>query len=249
VIKAAGFTLIEMLITMSILSMVVLAGSSAFGFFSQQWDGSLGKFDQSMSNSRNIMLVQEILDNLIPYMAYDSKDQPSIYFEGNRNGFVAVSGRSLFKQERLAVVRFSVRQNTDLTFDVLYEEWPMEDEVLVSANTDLPFYPPLVLFRSVTEAEFGYFGWSDILSKKGNGGDQFPQPPAWYPSLNAVASSVAPIKARLRFKFKDNPYELLSVLAEQPSNLITRYSGARKRQPSQQQDDSGEGNGETSCFC
>ena len=76
--KSTGFTLVEMLITMSILSMVVLAGSSAFGFFAQQWDGHLGKFDQSMSSSRNIMLVQEVLDNLMPYMAYDSKDQPSV---------------------------------------------------------------------------------------------------------------------------------------------------------------------------
>lgn len=247
--KVAGFTLIEMLVTMSILAMVVLAGSSAFGFFAQRWDGSLGNFDRSMTNSKNLMLVQEVLDNLIPYMAYDSKNQPSVYFEGNRNGFVAVSSRSLFKQNRMAVVRFSVKQNLDLTFNVLYEEWPMEDDVLVYAKTAVPFLPPLVLFHSVESADFQYFGWPDRLSKSGNGGDQVPQPPSWHGGLNAVASMVAPLKVRLKFNFEDNPYILISSLAEQPSNLISKYSGARARKSSHKRDLSVEESGETSCFC
>jgi hypothetical protein len=172
------------------------------------------------------MLVQEVLDNLVPYMAYDSKNQASVYFEGNRNGFVAVSSRSLFRQDRMAVVR-----------------------VLVYAKTSVPFFPPLVLFHSVTSADFQYFGWSDRLSKTGNGGDQLPQAPSWYKSLNSVASMVAPLKVRLSFNFKDNPYVLMSALAEQPSNLISKYSGARARKSTQQQDDSGGESGETSCFC
>lgn len=228
--KSAGFTLIEMLVTMSILAMVVLAGSSAFGFFAQRWDGSLGNFDRSMTNSKNLMLVQEVLDNLVPYMTYDSKNRPSVYFEGNRNGFVAVSSRSLYRQNRMAVVRFSVKQNLDLTYNVLYEEWPMEDDVLIYAKTAVPFLPPLVLFHSVASADFQYFGWSDRLSKIGNGGDQLPQPPSWHNDLNAVASMVAPVKVRLKFSYEENPYVLMSSLAEQPSDLLIKYSGARARE-------------------
>ena len=228
--KSAGFTLIEMLVTMSILAMVVLAGSSAFGFFAQRWDGSLGHFDRSMTNSKNLMLVQEVLDNLVPYMAYDSKNQPSVYFEGNRNGFVAVSSRSLYRQNRMAVVRFSVKQNADLTFKVLFEEWPMDDAVLIYAKTAVPFLPPLVLFNSVSSADFQYFGWTDRLSKIGNGGDQLPQAPSWHKALNAVASTVAPVKVRLKFNYEENPYVLMSSLAEQPPNLLIKYSGARARE-------------------
>ena len=228
--KSAGFTLIEMLVTMSILAMVVLAGSSAFGFFAQRWDGSLGHFDRSMTNSKNLMLVQEVLDNLVPYMTYDSKNQPSVYFEGNRNGFVAVSSRSLYRQNRMAVVRFSLKRNLDLTYNVLYEEWPMEDDVLIYARTVVPFLPPLVLFHSVESADFQYFGWPDRLSKIGNGGNQLPQPPSWHNDLNSVASMVAPVKVRLKFSYEENPYVLMSSLAEQPSDLLIRYSGARARE-------------------
>ena len=228
--KSAGFTLIEMLVTMSILAMVVLAASSSFGFFAQRWDGSLGNFDRSMTNSKNLMLVQEVLDNLVPYMTYDSENRPSVYFEGNRNGFVAVSSRSLYRRNRMAVVRFSVKQNSDLTYNVLYEEWPMEDDVLIYARTAVPFLPPLVLFHSVASADFQYFGWSDRLSKIGNGGDQLPQPPSWHKDLNAVASMVAPVKVRLKFSYEENPYVLMSSLAEQPSDLLIKYSGARARE-------------------
>jgi hypothetical protein len=57
--------------------------------------------------------------------------------------------------------------------------------------------------------------------------------------LNAVASMVAPLKVRLKFNFEDNPYILMSSLAEQPSNLISKYSGARARKSSHERDLSG----------
>ena len=128
--KIVGFTLVELLISMALLSMIVLVGASAFGLFSQRWDGQLGDFNADVVNTRNRMLVQEVLDHLVPYVALDTKGRPVMYFEGNRNGFVAVSSRSLFSSDTVAVVRFSVRQNTDLTYDVIYEEWPMRSDVL-----------------------------------------------------------------------------------------------------------------------
>ena len=129
----------------------------------------------------------------------------------------------------MAVVRFSVKQNVDLTYNVLFEEWPMEDDVLIYARTAVPFLPPLVLFHSVASADFQYFGWSDRLSKTGNGGDRLPQAPSWHKELNAVASMVAPLKVRLKFNHK-KIYVLMSSLAEQPSNLISKYSGAKARE-------------------
>ena len=94
--KGHGFTLIELLITMALLSMIILIGSSAFGLFAQRWDGRLGQFDSTMRSAQNIMLVQDVLTSLIPYVAYNRDGKPVIYFEGNRNGFVAVSSRSIF---------------------------------------------------------------------------------------------------------------------------------------------------------
>jgi prepilin-type N-terminal cleavage/methylation domain-containing protein len=77
--KVKGFTLVEVLITMALLSMIILIGASAFGLFAKRWDGQLGKFDATMQNARNVMLVQEVLDSLVPYMAYDTRGKPKVY--------------------------------------------------------------------------------------------------------------------------------------------------------------------------
>ena len=155
-----GFTLVELLITMALLSMIILIGSSAFGMFGQRWDGRLGQFDATMRSTQNIMLVQDVLSSLMPYVAYNRDGKPIIYFEGNRNGFVAVSSKSIFSDNDFAVVRFSVRQNVELDYDVLYEESPMVDDVLVSLNQPLEFSRPMVLFESVSDPLFQYYGWA-----------------------------------------------------------------------------------------
>lgn len=245
--KCSGFTLIEMLVTMSLLSMIVLAGTSAFGLFSKRWDGQLGRFDGAMVKARDTILVQEVLDNLVPYMVYSPSNQPTVYFEGNRNGFVAVSGQSVFSERGMAVVRFSVRQNEDLTFSLLYEEWPMVDDVLRAARQPIDFSEPLVLFESVKDPRFEYFGWESSESRWGNEGEIAPQPPKWMGSLNAVDSTVAPLKARFKFQSDGKSYVMLSILARQPADLITSYSGARKRKTREKTEESEYV--ETSCFC
>ena len=147
-----------------------------------------------MTNSKNLMLVQEVLDNLIPYAWRTTlkigRQSTSKVIEMGLLRFLVV----LCTDRIMAVVRFSVIQNLDLSYDVLYEEWPMEDDVLIYARTVVPFLPPLVLFHSVATADFQYFGWKDRVSKAGNGGDQLPQAPSWHKELNAVASTVAPVK-------------------------------------------------------
>ena len=249
VIRSFGFSLVELLVTMALLSMVVLIGSSAYGLFAQRWDGQLGSFENTMNHTRDTMLVQESLGNLIPFMAYGAEGQATIYFEGNRNGFVAVSSQSVFVANVFSVVRFSVKQNTDLTYDVWYEEWPMVEDTLQTVRQSIPFYPPVILFKSISDPEFGYFGWVDIQAKLGNGSGLGPQKPEWMGTLNSVASSVAPRKTRLRFKNASGSYELISEFADVPARFLNRYRGGRTPK-SIRGEEQGEGESvDTSCYC
>ncbi|MDC0524475.1 type II secretion system GspH family protein, partial [Porticoccaceae bacterium] len=132
-----GFTLIEMLVTMVLLSSIVLIGSNAYSLFSKRWDGQLGKFDQATQNVRDLMLVHEVLDTMTPYIVSGSDNKPGIFFEGNLNGFVGVSTKSVFDKQYQSVVRLSVAQRSDFTFDVVYEESPMIADVLRSTQEPL----------------------------------------------------------------------------------------------------------------
>ena len=74
--KISGFTLIELLVAMSLLSLIVLTGTSAFGIFSQRWDGRLGTFDEKMESTQSILMVQDVLSSLVPYAAMNQEGKP-----------------------------------------------------------------------------------------------------------------------------------------------------------------------------
>ena len=220
--SSRGFTLIELLVSMSLLSMIVLVGASAFGLFAQRWEGRLGTFDATMRNVQNRMLVQDVLESLVPYVAYDRAGRPIIYFEGNRNGFVGVSSKSIFSFGDFAVVRFSVRQNADLRYDVLYEEWPMDRDLLVSIEQPLVFTPPITLFSNVSDPVFRYFGWPDIVDR--NAEEFVRVPPRWSEQYDAVLAVFAPLKADLSFSTDTGEYRIAATLTEAKSGLLGRYA-------------------------
>ncbi|CAI8296920.1 MAG: Uncharacterised protein [Porticoccaceae bacterium UBA1117] len=217
-----GFTLIEILVTMSLLSMIVLIGSSAIGLFGSRWDGRLGHFEDTMRNAQQVLLVQDVLKSLVPYVAYNRSGKPVIYFEGNRNGFVAVSSKSIYSDRDFAVVRFSVKQADDLTFDVLYEEAPMSANVLVSLNQTLSFTSPMVLFESVSNPHFQYFGWPNAEKREDESG--LTTPARWLETYNGLDALFAPIKASLSFSTSEGNYQIYSLVASEPNGLLSRYA-------------------------
>ena len=217
----SGFTLIELLISMSLLSMVILIGSSSYGLFSQRWDGQLGRFDSLLQRTKSIMLVQDVLDSLLPYVAHDDQGSPFIYFEGNRNGFVAVSSRSIRSEGDFAVARLSAVQNKDLSFDILYEEWAMDKSLLVSTDQFLEFSKPITLFKSVTAPIFEYYGWNDIRQKQSE--DDIVPLPEWSSSYNGLQAWFAPLKARLSFANEVGSFQVESSLAVEKRGLLSRY--------------------------
>ena len=244
--QVRGFTLIELLVTMSLLSMIVLICSSAIGLFSQRWDGQLGRFDMATRQARNLILVQNSLNSLIPYVVYSNSGKPGMYFEGNRNGFIGVSSSSAFSYGNYSVLRFSVRQNNDNSYDVLYEEWPMDDELLVSVTQQLSFSKPLVLFKSVSNPVFQYHGWESVSAREGK--FDTINPPTWLPRFNGIAASLAPLKVSLEFETPDGQYQFISVVASEKPGLLSRY---KSRLPSRSRDglpNDGEADSDD-CFC
>jgi prepilin-type N-terminal cleavage/methylation domain-containing protein len=218
---ARGFTLVELMVSLALLSMIVLVGASAFGLFAQRWDGRLGTFDMAMRNAQNRMLVQDVLDSLVPYVAFDREGRPIIYFEGNRNGFVGVSSKSIFSYGDFAVVRFSVRQKADLQFDVLYEEWPMDRDILVTIEQPLVFSPPITLFSDVRDPVFRYFGWADVSDRSEE--ELVRLPPRWTDQYDGVLALFSPLKADLSFVTDAGKYRIAASLTTAKPGLLSRY--------------------------
>ena len=156
--RQRGFSLVELLISMVLLSAILFLSSFAYAQFSRYWDGRLGSFEQVFSVLRNGWLLEDILSHVHPYVVKNNAGIPRFYFEGNINGFVAVSKESLSRIDTTSVIRMSLTQNNDGSFDLLYEEAPMSAVALVQLTQRPNFSEPLTLLKSLEDAEFSYFG-------------------------------------------------------------------------------------------
>ncbi|WP_286271765.1 prepilin-type N-terminal cleavage/methylation domain-containing protein [Thalassotalea hakodatensis] len=223
--RSKGFTLIEMLVSMTLLSMVMLIATNAYSLFSDRWNGRLGYFNQTLTTTKNLLLLQESLQSITGYVVTDNKQGAKYYFEGNRNGFVAVTLRSMFDPEVAAVIRLKFEQNEDFTFRLLYEESPMVQQMLVQVTQQLEFEHSVVLFDRVKNAEFLYFGWSSLENKNWTPDLTSMQPPQkeWLSDYNSLEKLVFPEQVSVTFTVEGKQYSIQSRLNRPIPAVLSNY--------------------------
>lgn len=224
--SSKGFTLVEILVATVILSAVVLIGGSAFALFAERWDGRLGRFDQQLHEAKIRWLVDDVLANITPYLVLNPQGEPRLYFEGNRNGFVAVSMRSLRDPAVPAVVRFSAVQRDDFLYDLLYEEWPMQDRLLLQSNAAIPFEPAITLYSALTDVKFSYFGIPERpVNQRQVISDielSVTPDPEWLSEYNSLELKQQPLKVAFSWQAKAQESareQIVTLLAPTPGQL------------------------------
>jgi len=224
--KSQGFTLVEMLVSMVLLSMVLLIASKAYALFSDRWNGRLGHFNQSVTQAKQLILVQDTLKSIISYVVTDEEEHAKIYFEGNRNGFVAVTLRSLYTPEIAAVMRLQITQNDDFTYRLTYQESAMTKQLLTKVKQPLNFSEPIILFNHLTNVDFQYFGWSSTESKYWMPDSSFtkPQPPTWFNEYNSLDKKLQPEKIKINFTSKQGNFSLQTKLNHSIAATFINYS-------------------------
>ena len=192
-----GFSLVELLISMVLLSTIVLLSSFSYAQFSKYWDGRLGNFDRAFSKLRNGWLLDDILGQVHPYVVRNSQGVPRFYFEGNINGFVAVSKGSVSRVDTNSVIRLALVQNSDGSYKLLFEEAPMSSRALVELTQQPSFAPPIVLIESLQNPEFSYFGTEP--PRPNMTGIDIPLQDIWAVEYNSAETRRHPKKIRLRW--------------------------------------------------
>ena len=66
--KLRGFSLLEMLVAVVVLSMVIGISTYAYSLFIRQWDGHLGRFDESQAQYQRLEWLATALQDTLPYL-------------------------------------------------------------------------------------------------------------------------------------------------------------------------------------
>lgn len=192
-----GFSLVELLVSMVLLSTIVLLASYSFSQFSRYWDGRLGNFDQSFTDLRNSWVLEDIVSSVHPYGVLNETGSARFYFEGNINGFIAVASESISQKDLPAVVRLSLVQNSDQSFDLIYEEAPMREGVLTGLTSQIDFYEPVILFSGLVDPTFSYYGPEPRREQRGD--LDMGQRDVWAQTYNSAVTAKHPKQIRFQW--------------------------------------------------
>lgn len=194
VVKQRGFTLIEMLISATLLMIVLGTAMYGYQLYMQFWHKEEAQQSIRFDSYRNSDLLYTALRGIVPY-AVQRKQAYAFYFLGRDDGFTAVTQSPIFNPGALAVIRVFRETTTQGGLQLVYEEASLRSMLLIDAEQELPFSHRLVITTALTQLEFRYQQTSNEIN------DTFPEQLVrvrkWLPEFDGLLLGTHPTKIKL----------------------------------------------------
>ncbi|WP_157836349.1 type II secretion system protein [Rheinheimera texasensis] len=196
-----GFTLIEVLLSTSILVMLLVLVAYAYQLFVSYSERRLSDFEQRFSEYRQMELVTGALRHLSSFRvlsassAQQSGQQQNFgfYFLGRDEGFTAVTNNAISKAGALAVIRFFRENDENGKLRLVYEEALLDAAPLVHADQQLNFSKRVIVASNLENITFSYYAIdrNQVLDDTGV------VKKIWYPVFDGIEIADQPEKLRV----------------------------------------------------
>jgi len=218
--KNNGFTLIELMISISILTLLLFTGSYTYSMMSERWNKELGQFSQSTKSAKNLELVQRLLEGVHSFIVVDKKQQPSFFFIGAQDSLLAVSRAGLLSGEYPEVFRLSTVEKENGLVDLIYQAISTEAFLLTGTDQSIEFSHQLTLFSDLDKVNFNYFGWSHLANK----GKRDPRITAsWYSRFSGIDNQIMPETFTLELIKQNKSLSFPVILENNPERKLSAY--------------------------
>lgn len=188
--KINGFTLVELMIAIFILSLLLFTGSYSYSLISERWSKELGKFSQSAKIAKHLAALQQLLEGVQSFVVVDDKKQPSFFFIGDNTSLLAVSRSGLFSGEYPEIFRLTTVEKKDGKVDLLYQSSSTKNTLLVGTNQSIEFTRQLTLFTDLDSVRFNYYGWSHLYKKNAENHDL--NELKWFDRFSGIDKQIMP---------------------------------------------------------
>ena len=173
-----GFTLVELLLAVSIMLTVLVMAGTAYQLYTRVWTKDLSKIEQTFSEFRHMSLFVNACHAVIPLSVRKSATEVNrwgFYFLGREEGFTAITSSPIFSTGYPAVIRVFRENKEDGGQRLVYEEASMRGMVLNYADQPLNFSFRQTILETTDAINFSYFGW-ESLDAKMNSSSEFANP-------------------------------------------------------------------------
>ena len=212
-----GFTLVELLIAISVLTMILAISYNYYATLSARWGSQLNEFDATAMDLRHQNILHVALKGVIPWIVVDSQNAPSFFFIGDDDQLLAISDRGIFDRERPEIFRLSVVQNEAGLKDLVYQAASTRNTVLVGTDQYIEFENEITLFRDLTKVSFGYYGWESLDAKSVGAGQR------WYNAYSGIDRTMMPSIFLVTLEQEGKTLQLFSTIEGDVERWLAPY--------------------------
>jgi len=217
----AGFTLIELMISISILTLLLFTGSYSYSLMSERWHKELGQFSNTAKTAKHLELLQRLVEGVQPYVVVDDKKTPSLFFIGHKTSLLAVSRAGLFSGEYPEIFRLTTIETEQGKVDLVYQSASTKNSLLTGTNQEIVFDKKLVLFSDLDQVIFSYYGWPHLYVK--NSDDINKKRPQWSNNYSGIDNQLMPEKYKLTLIKQGKSLTIPVTLDAKPEYWLAPY--------------------------
>ncbi|MCQ8879456.1 prepilin-type N-terminal cleavage/methylation domain-containing protein [Pseudoalteromonas shioyasakiensis] len=205
-----GFSLIELMIATSLLSMVMFTGYFAYSLYTDKWQKRADHFWQLNQNSLGTEALIRTLEAASIYIVKDRNNKFSVLFSGQQTSITLVTNTGLYSNTTALIQLQTIEQDNGLQ-SLLYNEMPLIDTMLLEYPQEPQWQYQHILLTDINKVNFQFYGWQ-TTENAGNStlsaidlepGQQKPKR-RWYTSHSIEENRILPSKLALYF---ENPQQ------------------------------------------
>ena len=187
-----GFTLIELMIAISILSLLLFTASYSYSLISSRWNKELGKFSYTAKEIKHLQHMQQLLEGIHSFIVVDKESKPFFFFIGHSQSLLAVSQSGLFSGKYPEIFKLSTIERENKTVDLVYQSVSTEHVMLKTVEQEIEFTNTLVLFEGLERIDIQYYGWNSFEEKAESSGGSNSE--FWQKSYSGIDKRHMPTK-------------------------------------------------------
>jgi len=192
--KINGFSLIELLIVIAILTSLVTSAAYVFSVSGRIWKDSDQSYRRAFDQYRRVDLAALVLSDTIPWLVRDPDGKIGFYFLGREEGLTLVTGSPIFSPGSPAVVRLFRERDANQKWRLVYEEASLSSTRLRSSEQVLPFSRRIIIATGLSDVSFRYFGWPSIEAYSSAENGAVTAGRQWFSEYDGLSRSYHPEK-------------------------------------------------------
>ncbi len=186
-----GFTLVELLVVTTLLSLLMLVGTYSYSLFTNKWQDELGHFKESNEQAVNFHRLFRVLSNIQPYVVIKNNKEPGFLFIGASDSLLAVTHDSIFSPNTNEVFLLSKVRSEDGNVNLVYQAKSLESASVITSKEEIAFEKEITLLSGFTDISFSYYSWPSF-NAKGDRRSITPITRAWTSSFSGIDNQLTP---------------------------------------------------------